>query len=131
MSSTLVDQLKERLLTFEPLLKILEAVGVDPAGPDAKRLVSDMLDGLDHGIQRIKAKQSRQTANSKWTRADDTILTLAIEWGKWNTAVSARPSGGLLPIRPAALPPTNPNPAEEHPSPILKSNTKKHFGDGG
>jgi hypothetical protein len=80
MSSTpgkprLVDQLEERLLKFDPLLEILEAVGVDPEGPEAKRLVSCMLAGLDDGIQRMEKETA---SHSRWTRVDDTILTLAI-----------------------------------------------------
>jgi hypothetical protein len=71
----LVDLLEERLLTFEPLLKILEAVGVDPEGLNAKRLVSDMIAGLDHGIKRM---EKESTDCSRWDWIDDWNLMISI-----------------------------------------------------
>ncbi len=80
----LIDQLEERLLRLKPLSKILKAVGFDSEGADAKRLVSYMLAGLYHGIQRMEKEQAHRTVNrtTRWTTLDDMKLLLEIKWRK-------------------------------------------------
>src|SRR5262249_51732018 len=55
----LADQLEQRLLGFPPLMKIFQAVGIDPASPDAKLLITFMKVSLYYGINaRFKGRRS-------------------------------------------------------------------------
>jgi hypothetical protein len=86
-----VDRLQDDLFKLKSLRKILEEFGIDPAGPDAKRLAAYMMSGLYHGIQRIPKTPHQPAANlGKWTPVDDMRLMLDVEWCQTNHDVSDR-----------------------------------------
>jgi hypothetical protein len=80
----LADQLPRELLKLKPLLKILKAVGVDPASTDAWRLAGLMHVALFHGISKIgiskiQRRPRRAIPNAAtWTRDHDIALMLEV-----------------------------------------------------
>jgi hypothetical protein len=79
------DQLEHRLLGFPPLMKIFQAVGVDPASPTARLLVTFMVTSLYYGIKaRLERypneRRPRQAVPNakKWTRDHDIALALEV-----------------------------------------------------
>jgi hypothetical protein len=77
----LADQLPQELLKLKPLLKVFKAVGVDPASPHARRLVSLMLVGLLSGLHRgqIERRPRRNIPNAtKWIQEHDIALMLEV-----------------------------------------------------
>jgi hypothetical protein len=75
----LADQLEQRLLGFPPLMKFLQAVGVDPTSPDARRLVIFMLAGLCDGITRIEIRPRQAVPSAKkWTQDHGIALMLEV-----------------------------------------------------
>lgn len=75
----LVDQLEQDLLKLKPLVKILRVYGVDPASPDAKRLVSYMLAGLYQGSRKIERRPRQTIRNAmKWTQDHNIALMLEV-----------------------------------------------------
>jgi hypothetical protein len=80
----LVDQLERLLRTSKPLLRLLEAVGVDPESPVAKPIAAVVLAELYQEIgQKLKQKlkqQPRTSGAAKWTLVHDMALKLEVEW---------------------------------------------------
>jgi hypothetical protein len=75
----LADQLEQELLKLKPLVKILKAVGVDPASTAARRLVTFIVASLYYGINRIEI-QPRQAVPSaaKWTLPNEMALMIEV-----------------------------------------------------
>jgi hypothetical protein len=81
----LTDQLEHRLHGLPPLMKIFQAVGVDPASPTARLFVNLMLASLWCGM-RVRLKgypseiQPRRAVPSaaKWTQDHDIALMLEV-----------------------------------------------------
>jgi hypothetical protein len=81
----LADQLEQRLLGFPPLMKIFQAVGIDPASPGAKLLVTFMKVSPYYGInvrlkqhpREIRPRRAVPSA-SKWTEDHDMALALEV-----------------------------------------------------
>jgi hypothetical protein len=79
----LSNKLPQELLKLKPLVKILQAVGVDPASPDAWRLAAFMTVSLYDGIRRIRPRREirpRRAVRSaaKWAETHDIALMLEV-----------------------------------------------------
>jgi hypothetical protein len=82
----LVDELQRELLKLKSFAQILKRFGLDPTGLDAERLVSHMVEGLYHGIQRIPKTPPQESAvnRDKWNPVHDLTLLLDVEWSQSN-----------------------------------------------
>jgi hypothetical protein len=97
-NADIVDQLEHELLNLKSLVKILEVVGIDPAGPEAKQIVAHMIAGAYHGIQRAPKKPPRQPARQQkgWTLVNDLKLMLDVEWCRSEYGVSGNKAISLI-----------------------------------
>jgi hypothetical protein len=75
----LVCQLEQELLKLKPLMRLLEAIGVDPTGPEAEQTVSSMMAGLFRSVEKIRQPRQAADLKAKWTPADDMTLRYDIE----------------------------------------------------